>query len=86
MFPNSSSAGSRYILVLFEQYGQPKKCAQKVLVTLLPYLFHIKTKWHSLQILKNRNLFNRHKYPSPNALNIKFLNPQLQPLGGLGYH
>ena len=26
---------------------------------------------HSLQTLKNRNLFNRHKYPSPNALDMK---------------
>ena len=33
---------------------------------------------YSLQILKNRNLFKRHKYPSPNAWNIKmFLDPQL---------
>ena len=27
---------------------------------------------YSLQILKNKNLFKRHKYPSPNALNIKY--------------
>ena len=27
---------------------------------------------HSLQILKNKNIFNRHKYPFPNALNIKY--------------
>ena len=26
---------------------------------------------YSLQILKNKNLFKRDKYPSPNALNIK---------------
>ena len=26
---------------------------------------------YSLQISKNKNLFKRHKYPSPNALNIK---------------
>ena len=33
---------------------------------------------YSLQILKNRNLFKRHKYPSPNAWNIKmFLDHQL---------
>ena len=27
---------------------------------------------HSLQILKSKNIFNRHKYPFPNALNIKY--------------
>ena len=27
---------------------------------------------YSLQILKNKNLFKRRKYPSPNALNIKY--------------
>ena len=27
---------------------------------------------YSLQILKNKNLFKRHKYPSPTALNIQY--------------
>ena len=27
---------------------------------------------YSLQILKNKNFFMRHKYPSPNVLNIKY--------------
>ena len=27
---------------------------------------------YSLRILKNKNLFKRHKYPSPNASNIKY--------------
>ena len=27
---------------------------------------------YSLPILKNKNLFKRHKYCSPNALNIKY--------------
>ena len=27
---------------------------------------------YSLRKLKNKNLFKRHKYPSPNALNIKY--------------
>ena len=27
---------------------------------------------YSLRILKNKNLFKRHKHPSPNALNIKY--------------
>ena len=26
--------------------GAQKKCAQKVLVTLFPYIFHVKTKWN----------------------------------------
>ena len=40
---------------------------------------------YSLQIPKNRNLFKRHKYPSPNAWNIKIsLDPQPLPLGVLG--
>ena len=29
---------------------------------------------YSLQILKNKNLFKRLKYPSPNALNIKYFS------------
>ena len=30
---------------------------------------------YSLRILKNKNLFNRRKYPSQNALNIKYFWP-----------
>ena len=45
---------------------------------------------YNQQILKNKNLFKRSKYPSPNALNIKYFwtHPQLQQLGmGVGgYH
>ena len=29
---------------------------------------------YSLRILKNKNLFKRHKYPSPEAFNIKYNN------------
>ena len=36
----------RCILVPFEWYRHPKKCAKKVLVTPFPYIFHIKTKWN----------------------------------------
>ena len=39
-----ATAGSRCVLVPFERYWRPKKCAQKVLVTLFPYIFHVKTK------------------------------------------
>ena len=28
---------------------------------------------YSLRILKNKNIFKRHEYPSPNALNIKYI-------------
>ena len=38
------SSTSRCILVFFEKYGHPKKCAQKVLVTFFLYIFHLKTK------------------------------------------
>ena len=43
-----------------------------VLVTLFPYIFHVKTKQNKVyEYLKTKNLFKRHKYLSPNALNIK---------------
>ena len=40
----ASSAASRCILVPFERYGRPKNEPKKVLVTLFPYIFHVKTK------------------------------------------
>ena len=54
------SPASRCILVLFERYGCPKKCVQKVLATFLlyihihtyiyiyiyRYILHVKTKWN----------------------------------------
>ena len=40
------SGTSRFVLVLFERYGHPKKYTQKILVTLFPYIFHVKTKWN----------------------------------------
>ena len=61
-------AASRCIFGPFEQYGHPKNAPQKVLATLISYTFHVKT---SLRTLKSKNLFKRHKYSSPNALNIK---------------
>ena len=36
---------------------------------------------YSLQIPKNRNLFKRHKYPSPNAC----FGPSATAIGGFGY-
>ena len=51
-----------------------KKKPKKFLLILFLYIFHVKTKWniYSLRILKSKNLFKRHEYPSPNALNIKY--------------
>ena len=70
------SATSRYVLVPFERYGhqKKKKMPKKFLLILFLYIFHVKTKWniYSLRILKSKNLFKRHEYPSPNALNIKY--------------
>ena len=49
--------------------GAQKNAPQKVLVTL----FHIKRKWNIIyKYLKNKSLFKRLKYASPNALNIKY--------------
>ena len=63
------SATPKCIVVLFEQYGH-FFCTQKSPCNT----FCICKNWMklSLQILKNKNLFKRHKYPSPNALNIKY--------------
>ena len=60
-----------YILILFGQFECPKKCSQKALVTFLLFIFHIKLNEYSLRIVKNENLFKRHKYTSPHALTIK---------------
>ena len=40
---------------------------------------------YSLGILKNKNLFKRHKYPFQNAHQI-FVVSQLQPSGRFEYH
>ena len=53
------SAASRCILVPFERYGRPKKCAQKVLVTLFPYIFHVKTKWNIVYEYLKTKIFSR---------------------------
>ena len=40
---------------------------------------------YSLRLLRNKNLFRRHKYRSPNCIEYQmFLDPQLHPLGFLG--
>ena len=66
------SAASSCILVPFERYGHPKKCSQKSSYnTFTIYISHKSLMKYNLQILKNKTLFKRHKYSSPNALNIK---------------
>ena len=58
------SAASTHVLVMFEQYGHPKKCTPKnVFWTFFPYMVYVKMKWNSLQILRDRNLFKRLNYP-----------------------
>ena len=41
---------------------------KKVLITLFQYLFHVKTEWN----ISTNDRRNRHKYPSPNTLIIKY--------------
>ena len=42
---------------------------------------------YSIRIVKNKNLFKRHKYPSPNAFSIKyFWTLSCNHWGGFEYH
>ena len=51
----------------------PKKCTQKSSCNFFSIYISSKTKTkYNLQILENKNLFKILKYPSPNALNIKY--------------
>ena len=50
---------SRCILVPFERYGCPKKCAQKVLETFFLNIFHIKTKWNIVYEYFKTKIFSR---------------------------
>ena len=62
-------AASRCILVLFEPYGCQKEWAQKGSCnTFSIYIWRKNYVKYSLWILKNKNLFKRHKY----TLNIKY--------------
>ena len=59
------SVASRCILVPFERYGRPKN--------VFPCMFHVKPKWNIVyKYLRNKTFFKRLKYPSPNALNIRY--------------
>ena len=39
---------------------------------------------YSIQILKNKNLFKRHNYPSPSAMSIDIFEPTATTIGGFG--
>ena len=51
----------------------PKKICPNVFTTFLPYIYYVKNEIkYSLWKFKNKNIFKRHKYPSPNASSIKY--------------
>ena len=50
-----SSVASRTVLVPFQWYSCPKKAPKEILPTFFPCIFSRKTKWNSLQILRNKN-------------------------------
>ena len=54
-----SSTTSSHVLVPFQQYGYSKKAPQ-IFSTFFPCIFFEKTKWNSLQILKNKNIVKTH--------------------------
>ena len=54
--------------------GTQKNAPKKVLVPLFPYIFHVKTKWNIVYEYLKKNIFKRHEYPSPKALNIKYFS------------
>ena len=53
------SVASRYILVPFEQYGPPRKWAQKDFVTFFLYIFHVKTKLNIVYEYLKTKIFPR---------------------------
>ena len=44
---------------MFDQYGRPKKCPQKVLVTYFLNIFHVKTKWNIAYEYLKTEIFSR---------------------------
>ena len=52
--------------------GAQKNAPKKFLVTLFPYIFHGKTKLNIVYEYLKTKIFSKDKYPSPNALNIKY--------------
>ena len=83
-----NSAASRCILVPFEWYGCPKKCAHKVCVTFFLYIFQVKTKWNIVY-----NTYKRKSFQETQITFLKCIEHQifldtlrLQPLGFFEYH
>ena len=67
------SVTSRYILVRFQWHGCSKKCAQESSCNKFFIIISDKILMkYGTRILKSQTFFNRHKYSSPNALNIKY--------------
>ena len=67
------SAASRCILVLFAIVWTPKKMHPKSSCNLFSiHISCLNYMKYSIRIVKNKNLFKRHKYPSPNAFSIKY--------------
>ena len=69
------AANTNTIWIKFEAFSCIKqyriqKCLKKVLATLFPCIFYGKTKWNSLYVLRNKNLFKVHKCSSLNISSI----------------
>ena len=80
LLSSTGSATSRWILVPFERYGCPKKCAQKSSVTLFPHIFHIKPKWTIVYKYFKTKIFSR---DFPKCIKYQmFLGTSLKLLGG----
>ena len=58
-FISTSSAASTCILVPLEQYRRPKNGPKEFLVTLFPYIFHVKAKLNIVYKYLKRKIFAR---------------------------
>ena len=84
-FIKRASTASRYILVLFQWHRHPKNEPKKVLMTLLPYIFHIKTKQNIIvyEHLETKILLRDTNISFPKCIEHKiFLDPQLETFSG----
>ena len=67
--------------------GTQKNASQKVLATLFPYIFHVKTKWNIIYEYLKTKIFSRDTNIFPQVhLTSNIFGLQPQPLGVLGYH
>ena len=53
------SAAARCVLGPFERYGCPKNEPKKILVTLFPYIFHLKPRWNIVYEHLKTKIFSR---------------------------